>query len=122
MLLYCFSNHKTGSNSLPINRKPLLSRKKLYYPVASNPTDRITYFPENLINSIDLPERFTFPFYYEPHELTKIAAEELQHYLETQTELDHNFGLNENQEGIVIGKMFGVLVVKDTKGKLGYLS
>lgn len=103
-------------------QKTITFAQKLYYPVASNPTDRITYFPESLINSIDLPERFTFPFYYEPHELTKIAAEELQHYLETQTELDHNFGLNENQEGTVIGKMFGVLVVKDTNGKLGYLS
>ena len=74
------------------------------------------------INEIALPERFTFPFYYEPHPLTKIAATELQHYLETQTHLDHNFGLSADQEGIVVGKMFGVLVVQDTDGKLGYLS
>jgi tRNA pseudouridine32 synthase/23S rRNA pseudouridine746 synthase len=82
----------------------------------------ISYFSDSTINGIGLPERFTFPFFYEPHTLTKIAAAELQHYLETQTELDHNFGLIENQEGIAIGKMFGVLVVQDTNGKLGYLS
>ncbi len=69
-----------------------------------------------------LPERFTFPFYYEPHPLTKVAAAELQHYLETQTAFNHNFGLTSGQEGLIIGKMFGVLVVEDTEGKVGYLS
>jgi len=75
-----------------------------------------------VITGIALPERFTFPFFYEPHPLTKIAATELQHYLETQTDLDHNFGIVENQRGPVIGKMFGVLVVQDEEGRLGYLS
>lgn len=82
----------------------------------------ISYFSDNTINGIALPERFTFPFFYEPHPLTKIAANELQHYLETQKDLDHNFGLIENQEGTAVGKMFGVLVVQDAQGKLGYLS
>ncbi|MDV6168235.1 pseudouridine synthase [Flavobacterium sp. DG1-102-2] len=86
------------------------------------PHNRITYFPEASIAGIALPERFTFPFFYEPHPLTVIAANELQHYLETQTDLDHNFGLIEGQEGLVIGKMFGVLVVEDNQGRLGYLS
>lgn len=84
--------------------------------------NRISYFSDKSINGIALPERFTFPFYYEPHPLTKIAAAELQHYLETQTDLDHNFGLSPDKEGLVIGKMFGVLVVADAEGKLGYLS
>ncbi|TRW25328.1 RNA pseudouridine synthase [Flavobacterium zepuense] len=82
----------------------------------------ITYFSDSDVSGIALPERFTFPFFYEPHPLTQIAAAELQDYLETQTELDHNFGLIENQPGLVIGKMFGVLVIQDTEGKLGYLS
>lgn len=84
--------------------------------------NRITYFTDSALNGIALPERFTFPFYYEPHPLTQIAASELQDYLETQTDLDHNFGLIENQQGLVIGKMFGVLIVRDTNGKIGYLS
>lgn len=83
---------------------------------------RISYFPVESISDIALPERFTFPFYYEPHPLAKMAAAELQHYLETQTGLDHNFGLEPDREGMVIGKMFGVLVVQDAEGKLGYLS
>ncbi|WP_333809058.1 RluA family pseudouridine synthase [Flavobacterium sp.] len=73
------------------------------------------------ISGIALPEKFTFPFYYEPHELSIIAANELQSYLEMQTDFEHNFGLDENQEGLVIGKMFGVLVCKNQEGELGYL-
>jgi tRNA pseudouridine32 synthase/23S rRNA pseudouridine746 synthase len=73
------------------------------------------------ISGISLPEKFTFPFYYEPHELSRIAATELQSYLETQTDFDHNFGLKENQEGLVIGKMFGVLVCENQNRELGYL-
>lgn len=88
----------------------------------SGTQNRITYFPKHTIKNIALPQRFTFPFFYEPHALTKIAAQELQHYLETQTELNHNFGLEENKEGLVIGKMFGVLVVQDNDGNVGYLS
>lgn len=84
--------------------------------------NNISYFSEDAINGIALPERFTYPFFYEPHPLTRIAAAELQDYLESQTDLDHNFGLIEDQEGLVIGKMFGVMVVQDSEGKLGYLS
>jgi tRNA pseudouridine32 synthase/23S rRNA pseudouridine746 synthase len=73
------------------------------------------------ISGILLPEKFTFPFYYEPHELSLIAVRELQEYLETQTDFDHNFGLNPNQEGLVIGKMFGVLVCENQAGELGFL-
>mgnify|MGYP006178924835 CR=1 FL=1 len=73
------------------------------------------------ISGISLPVNFTFPFYYEPHELSIIAATELQSYLEMQTDFEHNFGLRENQEGLVIGKMFGVLVCQNQEGELGYL-
>ena len=73
------------------------------------------------ISGITLPEKFTFPFYYEPHDLSKIAAKALQDYLETQTDFEHNFGLNDTQDGLAIGKMFGVLVVQNTEGRLGYL-
>ncbi len=94
-------------------------RLKLFYLPADS---RISYFTDESIKGIALPERFTFPFYYEPHPLTRIAAGELQAYLETQAHLDHNFGLNDGKEGLVIGKMFGVLVVQDKNGQLGYLS
>lgn len=74
------------------------------------------------ISKIELPQKFTFPFYFEPHELTKIAANELQQYLENQSDWSHNFGLNSDQEGLVIGKMFGVLVVQNEENELGYLA
>jgi tRNA pseudouridine32 synthase/23S rRNA pseudouridine746 synthase len=78
------------------------------------------FFKTN-ISGISLPEKFTFPFYYEPHELSIIASTELQAYLETQTNFEHNFGLQENQDGLVIGKMFGVLVCQNQEEELGYL-
>ncbi len=74
------------------------------------------------ISSIPLPEKFTFPFFYEPHELCKIAASELQNYLQTQTDWEHNFGLDDSQSGMIIGKMFGVLVVQNQNNELGYLA
>lgn len=73
------------------------------------------------VENIPLPDRFTFPFYYEPHPLSVIAAEELQDFLEEQN-LGHNFGMQEGQDGLVIGKMFGVLVVQNQSGTLGYLA
>jgi tRNA pseudouridine32 synthase/23S rRNA pseudouridine746 synthase len=73
------------------------------------------------ISGISLPEKFTFPFYYQPHKLSEIAATSLQDYLATQTNFDHNFGLDSTQKGLVIGKMFGVLVCQNKKGELGYL-
>lgn len=73
------------------------------------------------ISSIPLPEKFTFPFYYEPHELSVIASTELQDYLENQTDFEHNFGLNPTQKGLVIGKMFGVLVCQNEVGEIGQL-
>ena len=76
---------------------------------------------DNLEN-LPLPEKFTFPFYYEPHSLALKAAKELQNHLQNQTEFDHNFGLNPNQNGLVIGKMFGVLVVKNQANELGFLA
>ncbi len=71
---------------------------------------------------VSLPEKFTFPFYYEPHPLSILAAKELQFYLQNQTDFIHNFGLKQHQTGLVIGKMFGVMVVKNIKNNLGYLA
>jgi tRNA pseudouridine32 synthase/23S rRNA pseudouridine746 synthase len=80
-----------------------------------------TYFRSS-VEGLSRPEKFTFPFYYDPHPLGIRAAEELMEYLNEQKDWDHNFGLIEGQDGIVIGKMFGVLVVENENGELGYLS
>lgn len=72
------------------------------------------------VSDIDLPESFTFPFCYEPHLLSQIAAKQLQQHLESQTDWQHDFGFEANSKEA--GKMFGVLVVKDAQGSLGFLS
>lgn len=69
-----------------------------------------------------LPEKFTNPFQYEPHPVCLLAAEQLQQYLRTQTDWEHNFGLELEQKGTVIGKMFGVLVVRNTQNEIGFLA
>jgi tRNA pseudouridine32 synthase/23S rRNA pseudouridine746 synthase len=73
------------------------------------------------IEKYHLPERFTFPFYYQPHPLCMLAAQQLQQHLETQTQWQHNFGLLDDPNNI-IGKMFGVLLVKNAAGELGFIS
>ncbi len=79
-----------------------------------------TSFKES-IDSYDLPERFTFPFYYQPHPLCLLAVEQLQEYLETQSDWQHNFGFSGSAE-TAVGKMFGILLVQNQQGEVGYLS
>lgn len=82
--------------------------------------DLFTDFSQD-ISGVDLPDKFTFPFYYEPHPLARLAASELKNYLRNQKDFDHNFGFEEEGSGLAIGKMFGVLVVKNRSGRIGYL-
>lgn len=87
--------------------------------VITTKTMKISRFKED-VSSIQLPNTFTFPFYYQPNELAVIAAKELQDYLTENKHWNSYFGLN--VPDFNTGKMFGVLVVKDGDGKLGYLS
>ncbi|MDH5358109.1 MAG: RNA pseudouridine synthase, partial [Gammaproteobacteria bacterium] len=73
------------------------------------------------IDAYNLPERFTFPFYYEPHPLCVLAVKELKEHLATQRQWQHNFGLNGEAE-TAIGKMFGVLLVQNKHNEIGYLA
>lgn len=73
------------------------------------------------IKDYALPEKFTFPFYYQPHPLCVLAAKELQQYLLSQAEWQHNFGLD-NKDNDASGKMFGVLLVENEQQEIGYLT
>jgi tRNA pseudouridine32 synthase/23S rRNA pseudouridine746 synthase len=84
-------------------------------------TDPIFHPFESSVEGIEAPKEFTYPFFYKPHPLVELAAEELQNYLETQ-DLRHNFGLGKHTDLIEQGKMFGVLVVKNSSGELGWLA
>ncbi len=61
--------------------------------------------------AFSLPEKFTFPFSYEPHPLTELAASELQDQLKS-AEIRNE----------ISGKMYGVLVIQNQSGKIGYLT
>lgn len=67
------------------------------------------------------PDSLQLVAHGEVHPIASLASQELQQYLKTQQEWEHNFGLSEGQDGTVIGKMFGVLVVQDASGQLAYL-
>ncbi len=72
------------------------------------------------IDAYTVPARFTFPFCYQPDPLSALAAQELQDFLVSKPDWQHDFGSeNDKADG---GKMFGVLVVKNNQGELGYLS
>lgn len=72
----------------------------------------IHFFKQN-IEGISLPEKFTFPFHYTPHPLTRIAADEVRSYLSTRFDWQDEIGK---------GKMFGVLIVRTSDGGIGYLA
>jgi tRNA pseudouridine32 synthase/23S rRNA pseudouridine746 synthase len=64
------------------------------------------------ISHCTLPDKFTYPFCYQAHPLALAASEELQSKLISFHPADA-----ERQ-----GRMYGVLVVKNAQGQLGYLS
>lgn len=86
-------------------------------------TTKDTYFSvlKGKVDPQDIPQKFNLMI-NEPHPLCLLAANDLQHYLINQTDWTHNFGLSTDTENPVIGKMFGVLVLQNALGELGYLA
>ncbi len=66
--------------------------------------------------AVDLPPLFPSPFSHTPHPVARQAAGLLQQRLMRSPGWSHDF------ESIDGGKMFGVLVVRDGGGRVGYLS
>ena len=90
--------------------------------MSTNSAETPCFIPFNEdVSHIKLPEKLNFPFYYDVHPLCEIAAKQVQRFLETNDELQHNFGLENNSDLLPIGKMFGVLIVEN-KGTLGFLA
>ena len=69
-------------------------------------------FLHSLNTDIQAPERFTYPFCYEPHPLCVMATKEVQAYIGSRAEI---------REDADNGKMCGVLVVEH-EGGLAYLA
>ena len=81
------------------------------------------------IDNIALPEKFTFPFYYQPHAIAVAAVQQLQQQLEqlplslTVTDtLTKTKTIETAVDETNFGKMFGVLVVKNSKDEIGFIS
>lgn len=72
----------------------------------------IHFFKQD-VSHIALPEKFTYPFHYTPHPLCVMAAEETQEYIASRKEW---------QEELALGKMFGVLVVRNEVCETGNIS
>jgi len=77
---------------------------------------------QSTIPDDSIPKKFPSPFLKNPHALCKIAVEELQAYLKNPSDWTYDFGLNQPEGSLRIGKMFGVLVVQNQKKELGYLA
>jgi tRNA pseudouridine32 synthase/23S rRNA pseudouridine746 synthase len=69
----------------------------------------------------DVPQKFTFPFLYEPHPLAIAAAEQLKNYLDSFANWFYDLNLGPENYEHPLGKMFGVLVVEKTDGALRHL-
>jgi tRNA pseudouridine32 synthase / 23S rRNA pseudouridine746 synthase len=80
-----------------------------------------TPFKSEVKQSI-IPLKLNNPFEVNTPKVCEIAAQELQEFIsEHETVWTHNFGLSHSKGGPVKSKMFGVLVVRNTAGELGYL-
>ncbi|WP_163713030.1 RluA family pseudouridine synthase [Mangrovibacterium lignilyticum] len=75
---------------------------------------------KSAVSHLVVPEQFPYLYTYEPHPLCRIAADELQEKICRNPEWNKRFGLEGEQGGV--GKMFGVLVVQQQEGTLGYLA
>jgi len=93
----------------------MTSMKKMH-----NNTTHFFPFTESL-DSYVIPNRFNDPFNYIPTPLCLLAVEKLQHYLNTTTDLQHNFGLDNADNVLAHGKMFGVLIAENEQKEIGFL-
>lgn len=77
------------------------------------------------VSGFPIPQQFTFPFYYQPNQLARIACNELMAKLSSHSAWQQICGLsassNIHDNMTTVGKMFGVLVVKNAQQQLGYL-
>src|SRR5690606_40085917 len=78
--LFCFSSRR---------RHTIFSRDWSSDVCSSDLAPYIHHFQKDT-SGIELPLRFTFPFCYDPHELSILAAEHVQAYLESQKDFNRS--------------------------------
>ncbi|HLV46456.1 MAG TPA: pseudouridine synthase [Flavobacterium sp.] len=72
--------------------------------------NRCVHLLSQFTDNEKLPDKFDFPTNYEPHYLAITASKELQKHIEKTHHLDEK------------GRMYGVLIVKNTLDELGFLA
>jgi tRNA pseudouridine32 synthase/23S rRNA pseudouridine746 synthase len=78
---------------------------------------------DETIDTTSLSTIFNNPFHTNTHPLCLRAVAKVQEHLSNQSVWLHNFGLSETLNEIpIIGKMFGVLVVKNSFNEIGFLA
>ena len=75
--------------------------------------DRFHPFEKSDVEALELPQRFTCPFCYEPHPLALMAVGHVQQYVASRDDW---------ADELAMGKMLGVLVARDDEGHLGFLA
>lgn len=80
---------------------------------SSSQIDASLFHPLGAASDKHLPKRLNCPFFYTPHPLAVEASEQVKKYICRQLKW---------KDELEQGKMFGVLVVQDTEGKIGFLS
>eukprot|EP00533_Pseudo-nitzschia_delicatissima_P007903 CAMPEP_0116104954 /NCGR_PEP_ID=MMETSP0327-20121206/14750_1 /TAXON_ID=44447 /ORGANISM="Pseudo-nitzschia delicatissima, Strain B596" /LENGTH=665 /DNA_ID=CAMNT_0003597279 /DNA_START=324 /DNA_END=2321 /DNA_ORIENTATION=+ len=74
------------------------------------------------LKSLRLPSKLAYPFWYDPHPIAKWAADRLKGELPPYTMVKTETPSGETEApSIALGKMYGVLVVSQPSGKIGYL-
>lgn len=108
------SNNKDSKSSNPKGALSTHYTPKCFTPFTSD------------ISALNVPKKFTFPFCYQPSDLAIAASKQLQQRLLANPALRPNLEGAEqgamSERTMPEGKMFGVLVVKNSNGELGFLS
>lgn len=78
-------------------------------PACTHPLHRF----DRTVSEAECPRRFTYPFCYTPHPLCVEAAAAVSRYVAAQ----HTW-----QKELALGKMFGILIVKERTGAIGFLA
>ncbi len=85
--------------------------------------DRCFNYFDAVIETIALPSVLNNPFEGNPPTIAKLAAKEIQVFLSiNEATFAYSFGMNPDENQPSKGKMFGVLVVRNKLGQLGYLA
>lgn len=78
------------------------------------------FHPLSNLDYQDKPQKVNYPYHFKPHPWALRATEILQNYLMADEEMLSYF--DETNEISHVGKMFGVMIVENNQGEIGFLA